>query len=474
MLKLLLPQTPLILKTALFHTLYLSPTSSKWDLKTELTVKILRQMLGGEGKPQSITKQQRLTTKDPGVKGKVWISKVKFEVPGEDDVRQWLFKAIEEMKHGGELYAKPEAKPLEAEWTGYRDGVSDTEPEPPNLSEAEKYEKLMKEVKSDVTLLYFHGGAMYLLDPATYRHVTSRLAKMTGGKVFSVRYRLSPQNPFPAALLDALTAYLSLLYPPAGAPHAPIPAKSIVVAGDSAGGLLSASLLQTILQFHRTAPSGKTPTVKFHGREVEIPIPGALALSSPWLDVTRSLPSLTENAKYDYLPPPSTHSAHTAYPACEVWPVSPPRADLYCEGSALTHPLVSPLAAKDWRNAPPILFALGEEMLADEDKVIAQRIARQGGKVVWLQYEAMPHCFSLMIEGLEVSRMYWVEFADFCKRIVEMPGKVRTEGCIVTAKSLVKRRVDVEKLSDLTDEIVDTRMRNGRERLERMVGGAKL
>ena len=71
----------------------------------------------------------------------------------------------------------------------------------------------MKECKSPVTVLYFHGGAYYLLDPSTHRPTTKKLAKLTGGRCYSVRYRLAPQNPFPAALLDALVSYLTLLYP---------------------------------------------------------------------------------------------------------------------------------------------------------------------------------------------------------------------------------------------------------------------
>ncbi|KAF2473300.1 uncharacterized protein BDR25DRAFT_352723 [Lindgomyces ingoldianus] len=469
MFKLLLPKLPFICKIALLHTLSLSENATKWDLRTELTIEIVRQMLGPTAKQQSITKQQWLTTKDPGVKGRVWVSKVKCEVPGEDDLRQILFKAIEDMggeNEGGcgkDMYTPPDAVPLEAEWNGYRGGVSENEPEPAGLSEKEKYENLMKEVQSRVTLLYFHGGAMYLLDPATYRPVTSKIAKATGGRVFSVRYRLSPQNPFPAALLDALTAYLSLLYPPPGTPHNPIPASEIIIGGDSAGGLLATALLQTILQIHRTNPS---KTVKFNGKDVEIPIPAALALTSPWLDVTRSLPSIESLRKYDYLPPPS-QTYHMNYPPCSAWPVDPPRADLYCEGSALCHPLVSPLAAKDWTSSPPIFFSLGQEMLRDEDAVLARRISFQGGKIVWREFEAMPHCFAMMLESLEASRLHFLELGAFCKIVVEKPLDVRASACLVTVKSLVMREVNVERLIELTDGEVSIMMREGRERLER-------
>lgn len=85
-----------------------------------------------------------------------------------------------------------------------------------------------------MTVLYFHGQSYYMSDPVAYRSTTSKLAKGTGGRVLSVRYRLSPQHPFPAALLDAFVAYLSLLSPPPGSCHDAIPSRDIVLAGDSA------------------------------------------------------------------------------------------------------------------------------------------------------------------------------------------------------------------------------------------------
>ncbi|KAF1842053.1 uncharacterized protein K460DRAFT_178145 [Cucurbitaria berberidis CBS 394.84] len=465
-LKLLLPKTPFILKTALWHTLGLAPTSSKWDLRTEITINVLREMVGPNSPGSTITKLQRLTTKDPGVKGKVWVAKVKLDVPAEDDIRQLMFKAIEEMGTGEEQWTKPDAKPLEGEWNGYRAGARDDEPEPTGLSEKEKYEHLLKEASSKVTILYFHGGAMYLLDPATYRATTSRLAKETGGRVFSVRYRLAPQNPFPAALLDAFTAYLSLLYPPPDAPHAPVPAAQIVFGGDSAGGTCCTALLQLLLQIHRSTPAGQTPSVLFHGEKVAIPLPAGVALTSPWIDISRSQPSIEEAVTYDYLPPPSQTDKRD-FPRCEAWPTDPPRADLYCEGSALLHPLVSPLAAGDWHASPPLFFSVGQEMLRDEDAVLARRAAAQGVPVVWREFEAMPHCFAMLLEGLKAGHVHYEEFGKFCREVVE--GKtVETNGEFIVAKTMVRRDADVKTgLTELTDEQVVEYMQKGKERIER-------
>lgn len=427
-------------------------------------------MLGPSHKMTPITKLQHLTTKDAGVKGKVWVSKVQLKTPEEDDARQLVFKTVQDMGDGTEKWAKCDMHAVEGEWTGGRAAVSDTEPEPTGLSEAEKYAKLMEEVTSKVTLLYFHGGAMYLLDPATYRHVTGRVARLTGGRVFSVRYRLAPQNPFPAALLDAFMAYLTLLHPPPGAPHDSVPANEIVFGGDSAGGMLCTSLLQLLLQIHRSHTGSGLPTVQWYGKEVEIPLPAGLALSSPWLDITRALPSIEKLAKYDYLPPPS-HTQGMNFPHDAAWPTNPPRADLYCEGEALVHPLVSPVVAKDWSQSPPIFFGLGEEMLRDEDAVLAKRLHKQGVLVRWREFEAMPHCFAMMLDALPASTTFFEEYSKFCSEVVA--GKVSSSnGEKLLAKTLKREPVDLDEVTELSDEEVAKHMEEAKERILKKHGAA--
>ena len=60
--------------------------------------------------------------------------------------------------------------------------------------------------------------------------------------VFSVDYRLSPNNRFPDALNDCWQVYVWLLEQ--GEKHLGFPIKEIVLAGDSAGGNLIASITQ--------------------------------------------------------------------------------------------------------------------------------------------------------------------------------------------------------------------------------------
>lgn len=456
--RLLAPKVPLVIKSALCHSLWLSPTSTKWDLKTQLTIEILRSFLGSS-KPLPISKQQRLF-RDPGIKGPIHVSKADLPAP-PDSILELLFTAIDALKTGSEQYAVPSSAPVEGEWTGHR-AHAHADQLRPDLSEAQHYQKLMSEITSHITILYLHGGAYYLGDPSGHRAFTAKLARMTGGRCFSVRYRLSPQHAFPAALLDALTAYLSLLYPPPGSLHEAIPASRIVFAGDSAGGGLCLALLQLLLQINRTMSTSRS--LHFHDTEITLPlpIPAGLAVISPWIDLTRSLPSITSNAQYDYLPPPLTSTAIARFPSDDVWPTEPPRGDLYCDTSMLCHPLVSPMAAMTWEGACPIWMGMGEEMLVDECKVTAARMAKQGIPVQWDMWEAMPHCFALMFErfGLPASVKCFEKWAGFCKMVTADVEDlvVVTKGTWYEAKTLRERDMEVEALAPLEDEEIWKRM----------------
>ena len=475
-LRFIVPKIPLLLKSALFHTISLSPTSSKWNLRTELLVRLLRASLGSS-KPFSISKRQRLTLHDPGIKGPIWISKVTLPRPAEaHELLDVLTSAVNALKEANEHYEIPTVVPVEAEWTGYRPKAKAAQPRP-DLSEARHYEELMSDTTSDVTILYLHGGAYILCDPYTYRSTTSKLARLTGGRCLSVRYRLAPQAAFPAQLLDALVAYLSLIYPPPGSFHAPVPPSKIVVAGDSAGGGLSLSLLQLLLQINRL-PS-RTP-FKFHDTTISLPLPlpAGIAVASPWSDVTRSLPSISSNMRYDYLPPRNAPGIFNNYAKDNIWPTKPPRGDPLCDTSMLCHPLVSPVTASDWKGACPTWMGVGEEMFVDEAKVLAARIAKQGAPVQFDMWEAMPHCFHFVLEkcGLEACKSFYKRWAEFSKQATgNGDGDVTTKGGWYEAKTNKEKAMKVEELAPLTDEEVLELMRQTQEAREKgFEGTAKL
>lgn len=456
----LFPYIPFIAKTALWHTLWLSPTSTKRDLKTELIINVSREVFKYI-LSFPISKQQAITLKDPGIKGKIWISKITLPMPEVDSLQKALIATIDELKEGKEKYTVPTMIPVEAEWTGYQ---ADANSESPRLelSEAQHYDRLMAEVTSDVTILYLHGGAFYLCDPCTHRIHCSKLARLTGGRCLSVRYRLAPQHPFPAALLDAFLAYVSLLSPSTGDFHTPVNASKIVICGDSAGGGLALSLLQLLLHLNRSKS-----TVRFHNRDVPIALPAGVAVSSAWTDVTRCMPSTVNNATYDYLPLPPTQKQIASIMPCNIWPTEPFRGNLYCDTTISCHPLVSPVAAADWRGSCPIWLGYGQEMLLDDGKYVAAQAAQQGVNVVWEEWEAMPHAFAFVLEGIPQTKKFFTNWAAFCSRVVDQGEKgIRTQGTWFAAKGERKQEVDVQALGVMSGEEVRQTMKRAREAKE--------
>ena len=483
--RLVLPHVPFLARTALWHTLYLSPTSRKWDIRTEITIKLIRAILTNPS-PHGLLYRQQVTLKDPGIEGKLWISKVEIPTHESHDVLDLFYAAIEDLKlHPADTYTKPPLLPVEGEWTGYRPDVDSHQPRP-DLSEEQHYDRLMSDTTSSVTLLYFHGGAFIVMDPCSHRVPISRLCRLTGGRALSVRYRLAPQSPFPAALLDAFLSYLSLLYPPTGSFHEAVDPKNIVLAGDSAGGNLSISLTQLLLQINRS--HSPRQAYRFHRQEVRfpLPLPAGIATHSPWLDMTHSFPSRTGNAKYDYLPPPLIDEGLAAITSDSVWPANPPRGDLYCDLSMLCHPLVSPVAARDWKGAPPMFLSCGQEMLVDEAKHVAQTAARQDVIVQWQEWEGMCHCFGMVLVSTPMSKRFFADMAAFCRAVcgltkehVSVNGEVAnvktesehasagTKGTHFRLKTMQEDEVDVEQVGVLEEaevqQMIEERMEERRQ-----------
>lgn len=229
----LLPKLPLIVRVAVMHVLRLSEPAPYLDLRSELIVSVLRSFLH-PSKPKSISAVQKLTLRDQGVKGRIWVSTYTSAPPPETGIRDALVGAVKSMADPDlppPEVVVPEFAAVEAEWTGYRAGASPGDA-PPSKSESDKYREMMKEVTHPTTVLYLHGGAYYMCDPSSHRPTTKKLAKLTGGRCYSVRYRLAPQHPFPAALLDALASYFTLLYPPPDAYHEAVKPEHIVISGD--------------------------------------------------------------------------------------------------------------------------------------------------------------------------------------------------------------------------------------------------
>ena len=294
------------------------------------------------------------------------------------------------------------------------------------------------------------------------RSLISKLTNLTHGRCFSLKYRLSPQHPFPSALLDLLLAYLTLLHPPAGstAYHSAIPARALILTGDSVGANLCLGLVQTILSLARHQ-SRSPPVLRWNGTDVPLHLPGGVALVSPWIDPTYSLPSYQTNQKTDYIPPDPIWAV-PGFPHCSVWPADPPRGDLYCDTSCLLHPLVNPATVEDWRGGPPMLVVVGEEVATDGIKIVVKQAHEQGVKIRWRQFEGLPHVFMSVMGGLEHSRVAVAEWALFCGAVVEDRDTFKSEGQYIRVRDLSRRVVEMSELTELTREEGLELMRRGR------------
>ncbi len=182
------------------------------------------------------------------------------------------------------------------------------------------------------TILYLHGGAYCVGTAAGHRSLTSRLALSTGLPVFSLEYRLAPEHPFPAAIDDAVAAFLALRE-----------SGPVVVAGDSAGGGLALAAALAL-------------------RDGGSPLPAALLLLSPWADLT--LPDGPVEV------PPGEAMLSTAWAgSC---------AAHYLAGTPAESPLASPLRA-DLRGLPPTLIQVGTDELLYDQAVALYEAMRAAG-----------------------------------------------------------------------------------------------
>lgn len=203
-------------------------------------------------------------------------------------------------------------------------------------------------------ILYLHGGAYTLGSANTHRDLIARLVVSTQCNALAINYRLAPENSFPAALDDTLSAYHWLL-------QQGIPPANIVIAGDSAGGGLALSTLVSL-------------------RDARVPLPSAAVCFSPWLDLTLSGNSIHTKASVD---PILTSAILERF------------AHAYAAGHPLTHPLISPLFA-DLHGLPPILVQVGsEEILLDDSIRLAQNIRIAGGRVTLQTWDGLFHVFQM-------------------------------------------------------------------------------
>lgn len=220
-------------------------------------------------------------------------------------------------------------------------------------------------------ILYLHGGAFFMGSPASYRNRAMRLSYRCGAEVFVPDYRLAPEHPYPAAFNDALTAWK---FVKGFRPNTPI-----FVAGDSAGGGLSLSLLVRL-------------------RDLGMQMPNGAFLLSPWTDLTVSGGSVNGNRSKDLW----FTRRHL-----ETW------AAYYAAAADRRAPYVSPIFA-DFSGLPPLLLFVGEDELLLDDALGVRDAAVSAGTDVRVHIgKGMQHDWPLTLPWLDESRLAWTAMRTF-------------------------------------------------------------
>lgn len=192
------------------------------------------------------------------------------------------------------------------------------------------------EVSGDSVVLYVHGGGFSGGNAVTSKGYASFLAQMSGLRVYTLSYRVAPENAFPCAHEDCFSAYKALLdlYPE----------KKIGLVGGSAGGNLCLG-------------------IALQAREAGIRMPSALALFSPVGDMSGVLPSRRLNDEKDCSMSAGLDAEHQ---------------EVYLQGADARNPLVSPIYA-DLKDFPGILLiADGSEVLLDDSALLYAHAKSEG------------------------------------------------------------------------------------------------
>jgi monoterpene epsilon-lactone hydrolase len=206
-------------------------------------------------------------------------------------------------------------------------------------------------------LLFLHGGGFQMGSLRSDGELAARLARASGMRVLFPEYRLAPEHPFPAAIDDVRTAWRWLRT------DQDLTARSMAVAGDSAGGGLTIALLVAI-------------------RDAGEALPAAAALMTPTVDLTYSGASMTERADQDPISTPALLRQFAAD---------------YLAGADPKTPLASPLFAS-LAGLPPLLVQAGTADLLFSDSERLAAAAAQAGVDVTLQIgQGLPHVYQTML-----------------------------------------------------------------------------
>jgi acetyl esterase/lipase len=224
--------------------------------------------------------------------------------------------------------------------------------------------------------IYLHGGAYVFRGGDAGVPEGALIAAFTHIPVISIDYRMPPDHPHPSAVEDVAAVYRQLLKT-----HTPA---AIGMGGTSAGGGL------TLAGVH-------------YFKSMELPVPGALYLGTPWADLTKTGDTLYTNDGIDRVL--VTYDGLLSAAAL-----------LYADGEDLKHPLLSPVYG-DFDGFPPTFLVTGTRDLFLSDTVRTHRKLRVAGVLADLNvYEGISHAEYAFVAGSPEWQQTYGELSAFLAR----------------------------------------------------------
>ena len=230
------------------------------------------------------------------------------------------------------------------------------------------------------TVLFLHGGGYVAGSAFGYRHLAAAIATAAQAPALVIDYRLAPEHPYPAAVQDAVNAYLWLR--DTGGDQA-----RIVVAGDSAAG-------------------GLVMTVLLALRERGLEMPAGAALLCPWVDLTGRTQRPAQDSPLVFSP----EMAHRL-------------AQAYLAGHPVDDPLLSPLQTS-LAGLPPLLIqAASGDAVLQEAQLLARHATQCGVDASITVYPVPTHDFHVFWSFLPEARDAIDQLGRFVRTVASPPAE---------------------------------------------------
>ncbi|MGI9439477.1 MAG: alpha/beta hydrolase [Parvibaculales bacterium] len=207
-------------------------------------------------------------------------------------------------------------------------------------------------------ILFFHQGGLVVMDLDSDDTFCSVMADEAKARVISLDYRLCPEHAFPAAIDDALALWD---YVQSHAAELGIASARIALAGDSAGGLISAVLAQEIRDRGGVQPAAQLLVYPWVATQMEEQ--GSVVSCAETFPLNR--------ATMDFF-----------------------NAQVFPDDKNTDHKWANPLHNDNLENLPPAIVATaGFDPIRDQGNAYAQAIKAAGNRVTHHCFGSLTHSF---------------------------------------------------------------------------------